>query len=187
MIDVSKFTPPLPPEKVKAFGMMGFDNGVKLIVIFKERVWGEDIQNCICSDSLIPEMWFRKCKETGLWVCTCFLTSKMGDDIVKLGLSKSTTACREQLFEMFAIDSSSSFVTSHLYIWDDIPSIQGGYTHPLPGLTENNRTTHPRFGEDCWGEYLLCWRGNTYWGMYACTFGDGNWGEGLWGGARFYG
>ena len=135
--DIS-FDPPLSPSKLQASKMLGFDNAVKLVLIFTERAWPEAVQNCICSDCLVPEMWYRQCPETKLWVCTCFFTSVFADRVVALGKEKATNDALAQLFSMFNIINSDSFVTSEIYNWADIPSIRGGYSHPLPGITRQH-------------------------------------------------
>ena len=130
------FEPPLPPPKVSAFGSLGMHNAVKLLLLYERRPWPADVCNCICAASLVPEMWYRSCPATGVWVCTCFLTSEAAARVLELGLEEGTAGARRQLCEMYgtSAEADAGFISSHIFSWaDDAPSIRGGYSHPKVG------------------------------------------------------
>ncbi|CAM9221628.1 unnamed protein product [Ectocarpus sp. 4 AP-2014] len=54
-----EFVPPLPEAKLTAFQHMGLCRIVKVILKFDRRVLPPLLHGCICSESFIPEFWFR--------------------------------------------------------------------------------------------------------------------------------
>ncbi|CAN0485189.1 unnamed protein product [Ectocarpus sp. 8 AP-2014] len=54
-----EFVPPLPEAKLAAFQHMGLCSIVKVILKFDRRVLPPLLHGCICSESFIPEFWFR--------------------------------------------------------------------------------------------------------------------------------
>ncbi|CAN0115980.1 unnamed protein product [Ectocarpus sp. 12 AP-2014] len=54
-----EFVPPLPEVKLTAFQHMGLCSIVKVILKFDRRVLPRLLHGCICSESFIPEFWFR--------------------------------------------------------------------------------------------------------------------------------
>lgn len=54
-----EFSPPLPEKKVKAFRRMGMCHVAKVILKFERPVLPPLLHGCICSESFIPEFWFR--------------------------------------------------------------------------------------------------------------------------------
>lgn len=54
-----EFSPPLPEAKVTAFQRMGMCSVVKVILKFDRPVLPPLLHGCICSESFIPEFWFR--------------------------------------------------------------------------------------------------------------------------------
>lgn len=54
-----EFSPPLPEKKVRALKKMGMCSVAKVILKFDRQVLPPLLHGCICSDSFIPEFWFR--------------------------------------------------------------------------------------------------------------------------------
>eukprot|EP00752_Nemacystus_decipiens_P010662 g9494.t1 len=54
-----EFLPPLPEAKLSAFRCMGICSVVKVILKFDRPVLPPLLHGCICSESFIPEFWFR--------------------------------------------------------------------------------------------------------------------------------
>ncbi|CAM9593648.1 unnamed protein product, partial [Hapterophycus canaliculatus] len=54
-----EFSPALPEAKVTAFQRMGMCSVVKVILKFDRPVLPPLLHGCICSESFIPEFWFR--------------------------------------------------------------------------------------------------------------------------------
>lgn len=54
-----KFSPSLPEEKVSAHRHMGLCSAVKVILKFDRPILPPLLHGCICSESFIPEFWFR--------------------------------------------------------------------------------------------------------------------------------
>lgn len=54
-----KFWPSLPKAKLAAFRRMKMCNVVKVILKFDRAALPPLLHGCICSESFIPEFWFR--------------------------------------------------------------------------------------------------------------------------------
>lgn len=53
------FWPPLPATKLKAFQRMGLCQVAKVVLKFDRPAFPPLLHGCICSESFIPEFWFR--------------------------------------------------------------------------------------------------------------------------------
>lgn len=54
-----EFVPPLPEAKLTAFQRMDLCHVVKVILKFDGPALPPLLHGCICSESFIPEFWFR--------------------------------------------------------------------------------------------------------------------------------
>ncbi|CAM9742404.1 unnamed protein product [Discosporangium mesarthrocarpum] len=54
------FNPPLPNRRVMALARMGMLNCVKMVLKFSRPFLPSLVHGCICSDSFVPEFWFRQ-------------------------------------------------------------------------------------------------------------------------------
>ena len=113
------FTPRLPATKTDAYQMLGMEGACKLLLKFRRPIWPEKLQSVVCSDSFIPEVWFRKFEipsvedtttneadnsetdNNNVWVAVCYFMSDAAKNVDELGLKKSTEKALDQLSEMF--------------------------------------------------------------------------------------
>ena len=133
-----EFVPPLPPSKTEALNLYGMEDAVKMFLVFRAPVWPEKVQNCIISNSPIPEMWFRKCLKTNYHVCCCFATAGYAAQLKQMGEEKAVGLALSLLNEMFSLSSHAHFLESSLICWSDVSSIRGGYSYPKVGISRES-------------------------------------------------
>ncbi|GMH55698.1 hypothetical protein TL16_g03944 [Triparma laevis f. inornata] len=134
------FHPPLPPPKVSSLSLYGMEDALKLFLIFREPVWPSKVQNCILSDSPIPEMWFRS-TPSNLHICCCFATSTFASNLKILGEVKAVDIALNLLSSMFTNSpqqNKSHLLSTHMISWSSTPSILGGYSYPKVGMSESH-------------------------------------------------
>ena len=51
-----KFHPAVPPQQAQALAKISMGNAMKIVVKLSKRVWPDDLWDCVCADSFIPEV-----------------------------------------------------------------------------------------------------------------------------------
>jgi monoamine oxidase len=134
----------LSPSKQEALSFIGFERIIKVVLRFQKRLWPPLVQNLVCAEEPVPEIWFRPWGDDVAAVG--YLTSTAADDLVKAtspdDISDTKTKAKEiflkQLVKMFQGDWDTWYgaVTEvEFHDWRDHPHIGGGYMYPKVGLT----------------------------------------------------
>jgi len=133
------FSPVLPPEKLEAIRTIGMDAGMKIILKFKKRFWGEDT-GIIYGGRFAQQYWMtgyggKSAENRVLTALICgerakFLSSQDAE---------ATSFMLKDLDAMFDQKASQHFEKAHIIDWYKEPHIRGLYSYPAPN-SEQFRT-----------------------------------------------
>lgn len=110
----------LPEKKLKALETVGMEPAIKIVCHFETATWDPKLQQIICMDEPIPEVWFDGNIAVG------FLMSGFADTFDK---SKAVETLTRQLCKVLGLELSK-LLDSSCTEWKD-----GGYMFPRVGMT----------------------------------------------------
>ncbi|CAM9102885.1 unnamed protein product [Ectocarpus fasciculatus] len=100
-----EFVPPLPEAKLTAFQHMGLCSIVKVVLKFDRLVLPPLLHGCICSESFIPEFWFRhmpNLPEGGYTMLAVgFAAGPRADAVTSIKPEEALKKALDQLDDMF--------------------------------------------------------------------------------------
>ncbi|CAM9185090.1 unnamed protein product, partial [Laminaria digitata] len=100
-----KFWPSLPKAKLTAFQLMKMCNVVKVILKFDREALPRLLHGCVCSESFIPEFWFRHLPNIPEGGYTClavgFVAGPPADAVSALAPEEALKKALDQLDDMF--------------------------------------------------------------------------------------
>ena len=131
-----QFNPSLPVEKLSAIDKIGIDSGMKIILKFNKRFWGESTGSII-SDGIVPTYTsYGKSRSVNNNILTAYIAGENANDLSDMG----NKAIREVLLDLNRIfgNSTATNLISESFImdWKKEQYIQGCYSYPT--LNENN-------------------------------------------------
>jgi monoamine oxidase len=131
-----QFNPALPIEKQSAIDRIGIDSGMKIILKFNKRFWGE-FTGSIISDGIVPTYSsYGKLKSANNNILTAYISGENANYLSDLG-NKATQEILIDLNRIFGNSTASNLISeSFIMDWKKEQYIQGCYSYP--SLNENN-------------------------------------------------
>lgn len=128
------FIPSLEPARVSAFSAIGMGAGMKVILKFSNRFWGE---NCgsIYSDGVVPEYWATGAggRSANDNLLTAFVMGAYAENLIALG-NGMIPAILSDLDHLYGTGvASGSYTDSQVMNWTAHPFIRGAYSYPVVG------------------------------------------------------
>lgn len=129
--DIIKFTPNLPEEKQEAIKGLKMDNGLKVILKFKQQFWAKGMGS-LYGGKLVPEYWSLEATHPHDNILVAFAMGSYAEQLTALGTA-AVPKILEELDLMFGDDTASnSFKDSYIANWGQEPYIWGAYSYPSP-------------------------------------------------------
>jgi monoamine oxidase len=126
------FVPALESERISAFGKIGMDAGIKVILRFDAPFWPADTGS-ILSDGFVPEYWVTSGggRSASSNILTAFVMGEKAEILSAQGdgMVDSILSDLEEMFE----GSSLHYVDHVIQNWGNEPFIQGAYSYAKPG------------------------------------------------------
>lgn len=131
-----QFNPSLPLEKQSAIDKIGIDSGMKIILKFNKRFWGES-SGSIISDGIVPTYTsYGKSRSVNNNILTAYIAGENANYLSDLG-NKATQEILKDLNRIFGNSTASNLINeSFIMDWKKEQYIQGCYSYPT--LNENN-------------------------------------------------
>ena len=145
---------PLTEEKKHALSLVGFERIIKVCLLLRKRHWSSDIQNLVCANQQIPEIWFQQVEvEDNAEACRAvgFVTSRAADAFAASIVEQTTEdtpdtdvakgILLQQLATMFQVPLATlqeSVLDAAYFDWKEHKYAQGGYMYPRVGLTKRH-------------------------------------------------
>eukprot|EP00029_Vermamoeba_vermiformis_P008929 TRINITY_DN4301_c0_g1_i1.p1 TRINITY_DN4301_c0_g1~~TRINITY_DN4301_c0_g1_i1.p1 ORF type:complete len:450 (-),score=112.22 TRINITY_DN4301_c0_g1_i1:8-1357(-) len=137
-----KFTPELPKEKVLASQKVGMGMALKVILKFSQLpFWPKDMQLCICSESIFPQIWLEGGPSRGLnapYLVVAFVSGDAAKNIQGMSDKLVVDSFLKQLDTMFGNEQDSNPATRNyldyfIFDWGKMPFVRAGYSYPATG------------------------------------------------------
>lgn len=126
------FTPALPSEKTEAMAAIGMGAGMKIILKFSNRFWGNELGS-LYGNGNVPEYWDPSQGRGTTPILTAFVMGIKAEYLSAQG----NTAIQIVLSELDAYYGNSvatnSFVDGTIMDWGKEPFIKGAYSYPVVG------------------------------------------------------
>ncbi len=125
------FVPALESERISAFGKIGMDAGIKVILKFDTPFWPADTGS-ILSDGFVPEYWVTSGggRSSSSYILTAFVMGEKAEILSAQG-EEMIDSILSDLEDMF--EGSSAYYMDHvIQNWGNEPFIQGAYSYAKP-------------------------------------------------------
>lgn len=157
---VISFTPPLPASKQTALQRIKMGNVIKVILGFKDKFWPENMYDCVCTDSFVPEFWMLRYpptnKAAGIpqHVVVGFVAGTHMEAIADKPHEEMVQSFTKQLDQIFGTPDNPSpathnLVKSHVIDWSKQPWVRGAYTYPSLHAEAHDRSALAAPVNDC--------------------------------------
>lgn len=149
---VINFEPSLPDFKQVAIDRVRMGNAVKIIMLFNDRFWPEDMYDVLCTSSLVPEFWMLRYppteagKDCPQHCIVGFLAGRRADAVSAMPEEVAVNLFLEQLDAVFKDKSefgptpaTSTYAKSMVVDWSKEQWVRGAYTYPTLGAELGDR------------------------------------------------
>jgi len=135
--DTISFSPAIP-EYIKAANDIGWGTVIKVILHFKTPFWEKHAQQMafLLGKTPIPTWWTQYPDKTNVltgWLggppSAAYITQS-DKELLALAFESLATLCNETVDTMW-----EQFSNGHVFNWDTIPHVQGGYSYGTPAST----------------------------------------------------
>ncbi len=140
------FNPGLPTGLTSAFGKIGIDHSIRVVIDFKKNFWGESVRflwggssfpNCLSAG--IGRSEFNQTLSITINGPKAVELSEQGPDMINTILAELDTIYNGQATQFVRRDLNTSQVLSIIQDWGKEEFIQGGFSYPTTSTTAEDR------------------------------------------------